>query len=415
MEDAIMAVSSIALAVVFSILLFMLAVFIASLFSKKPVNNLGFEPEVSIIIPVYNEEKNIEGCIDSIINSGYPSDKMEIMVVDDGSTDSTIEKAEKIGGIKILRQEHLGKSEAMNLGIKNSSNDFVITVDADTELEKNCIRKIIAPFNDKKIGAVAANSRVRREKFMLNEFQNIEYHFTNLLRISFSRLFGNSIWFSGAVSAYRKSAVEKAGYFKNDSMAEDIEISLGIKNTGYNAVTADDAVCTTKVPKRVKELYKQRYRWWIGTLQVMSKNRKRLPSERSPSVLFLFFNQLWGSLYAFIVIPIILYQINYWLPYNSSLFEIAGYFFRWFTFAGPVFVLYKIPEWGVSYYSIFGVMAGVISTSLIIAALIRFRNEIRLKSIFAVFCYFPYTILLNIMILISLLHSRFRRDKFFIR
>jgi len=124
---------------------------------------------------------------------------------------------------------------------------------------------------------------------------------------------------------------------------------------------------------------------------------------------------LWGSLYAFIVIPIILYQINYWLPYNSSLFEIAGYFFRWFTFAGPVFVLYKIPEWGVSYYSIFGVMAGVISTSLIIAALIRFRNEIRLKSIFAVFCYFPYTILLNIMILISLLHSRFRRDKFFIR
>ena len=110
MEDAIMAVSSIALAVVFSILLFMLAVFIASLFSKKPVNNLGFEPEVSIIIPVYNEEKNIEGCIDSIINSGYPSDKMEIMVVDDGSTDSTIEKAEKIGGIKILKQEHLLKS-----------------------------------------------------------------------------------------------------------------------------------------------------------------------------------------------------------------------------------------------------------------------------------------------------------------
>jgi len=414
MKEAIMFLSSVLFAILFSFLLFIFSIFIISRFVKREYTE--FSPKVSIVVPAYNEEKNIADCLESIYKSDYPKDKFEVIVVDDGSADDTIKAAKKYRNIRILRQNHLGKVEALNLGSRKASSQFVLTVDADTTLDKECMKELLSPFSDRQIGATTGNNNVRNKKSMLSAFQNVEYHFSNLIRNSFSTVFKNGIWFSGSLACYRKSALEKIGYFKKDTLAEDQDIALEMKKAGFKTLNLSMAAGYTIVPVRIKELYRQRSRWWIGTLQSIVKNKELFSIRSSPSLLFLYINQFWWSFYAFLSLPLIIYQVNYWLPFNSQdLFTLSSYFFKWFSLLGPIYVLYRIPEFGISLYSIFGVLSGVMTTVLSIAALRQFKDTISLKNVFAIFFYFPYTIVLNIIILISLLRHRFWIKSFYIK
>jgi len=414
MKDIIMLLSSVLFGILFSFLVFIFSIFIISIFFKRKYGN--FEPKVSIVIPAYNEEKNIEKCIISIFNSSYPKNKLDIIVIDDGSTDNTPKIIKKYKSIRVLKQNHLGKVEALNLGALKSSHEFILTLDADTILDKKCIRELLKPFSDKSIGATTGNNKVRNHKSLISAFQNIEYHFSNLIRNSFSKVFNNGIWFSGSLACYRKSALKKIDYFKKDTLAEDQDIALELKRAGYKTINTSTAFGYTIVPSKIKDLYKQRARWWIGTLQSIVKNKELFSRKASPSILFLYINQFWWSFYAFLSLPLIIYQINYWLPYNSqSLFSSISYFFRWFSLMGPFYVLYKIPDFGISIYSIFGVLSGIMTSVLSISALKLFEDKVSLKNIFAIFFYFPYTIVLNIIILISLLRHRFWERSFYIK
>ena len=414
MKDAIMLLSSVLFCVLFSFLLFIFSVFIISRFFKR--SYADFEPKISIIVPTFNEEKNIEDCLDSIYDSDYSKNKLELFVVDDGSTDNTLNVIKRYKKVNVLKQKHMGKVEALNLGSRNASHPFILTVDADTTLNKGCIRELVKPFSDEMIGATTGNNNVRNKKTMISSFQNVEYHFSNLIRDSFSTVFKNGIWFSGSLACYRKSALQKINYFKKDTLAEDQDVALELKKSGYKTINASTAVGYTIVPTKVKELYKQRSRWWIGTLQSIVKNRKLFSIKSSPSLLFLCINQFWWSFYAFLSLPLILYQVNYWLPYNSQdLYSLSAYMFKWFSLLGPMYVLYHIPDFGISIYSIFGVLSGAITTVLSIAALRQFKDRIGLKNIIAIFFYFPYTIVLNIIILISLLNHRFWEKSFYIK
>jgi len=198
-------------------------------------------------------------------------------------------------------------------------------------------------------------------------------------------------------------------------LAEDQDIALEMKRQGYKTICESTAYGHTIVPSSIRDLYKQRARWWIGTLQSIVKNKKLFSMKASPSILFLFINQFWWSFYAFLSLPLIIYQINYWLPYNTqTIFTTVSYLFKWFSMMGPIYVIYKIPEWGISLYSIFGVLSGIITTILALSALKMF-DKINLKNIFAVFFYFPYTIVLNMIILVSLLRHKFWGKSFYIK
>ena len=401
-----MIIASALFGMLFLFLVFIFSVFIISRFLNR--KSKDFNPNVSIVIPAYNEEKNVVECFESIFNSNYPRNKIEVILVDDGSTDNTLEILKKYKNIKVFQQNHLGKVDALNLGVLNSSHDFILTVDADTTLDRDCIRELLKPFADKKVGATTGNNNVKNKKSFIAMFQNIEYHFSNLIRNSFSIVFSNGIWFSGSLACYRKTALRKIEYFKKDTLAEDQDIALEIKKAGYNTINSSTAFGYTIVPNKIKDLYIQRSRWWIGTLQAIVKNKNLLSRKASGSIFFLYINQFWWSLYAFLSLPLIIYQINYWIPHNSqTLYSLFTYLFRWFSLMGPIYVLYKIPDFGVSIYSIFGVLSGIITTILSIVALRMFKDKIGFKNIFAIFFYFPYTIVLNMIILVSLLRHKF--------
>ena len=151
-------------------------------------------------------------------------------------------------------------------------------------------------------------------------------------------------------------------------------------------------------------------------MQAIVKNKSLFNRKSSPSVLFLYIAQFWWSFYAFLSLPLIMYQISYWLPYNnSSASSVASYLFKWFSLYGPLWVLWRIPEFGISFYSIFGVLAAVITTVINLFAIKMFKDKITIKNLLAIIFYFPYTIVLNIIILVSLIRNKFWERSFYIK
>jgi cellulose synthase/poly-beta-1,6-N-acetylglucosamine synthase-like glycosyltransferase len=413
MADIIMVISSLIFALLFFFLLSVFITSFASLFRKK--EETDYKPNISIIIPCYNEEKNIEKCLNAVYNSNYPLEKIEVIIVDDGSTDKTAEIVKNYPkNIKLVKGKHAGKSEALNLGIKNTQYNIICTIDADTEIENTTLKKLVQPFLNQNVGATNGSCIAKNKNSLLGLFQNIEYHYNNLIRKSFSMLFNNGIWFYGAFACYRKDLLEKIGYFKKDSMTEDADIALEIYTAGYKTINVHDAFGHVLVPSTFKAFIKQRTRWWMGVLQALKKNKHLFSRKSSPSILFLFINQYWWSFYSIVSLPIIAYQFYYWFPHASSLYPILTYTFRWFSLLGPFYVLYKIPEGWLSIYNFFGIFSGIISAFLITKALYLFKEGFRIKNLIAIFFYFPYTIILNTIIVISLLSMVFFRKKYFI-
>ena len=387
--------------VLFAFLCSVTLVIVLAQFTRKTYPS--YEPTVSIIIPTYNEEKTIARCLESINTSHYSKEKLDIIVVDDGSTDGTLAEVQKFSSVRIVHQGHHGKVEALNTGLKESRYDIILTLDADTLLHAACIKNIVLPLQDPTIAASSGSCRVANNVNILTMFQNIEYHYNNLIRQSFSRVFLTGIWFFGALACYKKSAVLSVGGFKKDTQTEDADIALEFHRAGYRTMTLPSALGFTTVPITFSGFITQRKRWWSGVLQSLGKNKGAWTSH-SPPILFLFVNQYWWSVYAFLSLPLLLYQIHYWFP-TGGFIEISSYLIRWFTVAGPFYVLYKLPVWGLSYYNIFGVLAGVVSFSLMIIAPFFFKDTLSLKNIIGVIFYFPYTIFLNAVICLSFLHK----------
>ena len=399
--------------VVFSLLLTTLVVFITSLFFKKKITK--FEPNISIIVPAYNEEKNIKKCLQAILNSNYDQKKLEIICVDDGSKDKTTNIIKdfilKNKQIKLIKGKHLGKSMALNMGVKKAKYDYIITIDADTIIDGNFIQESINPFQDKNVGATNGIALIQKPKKIVEHFQNVEYYFNNLIRSSFSKVFKNGIWFFGAAACFDKKALKKAGLFSNKVLTEDMDLSLKIFEKGYDVLTVSTASYYTQACHSLKELFSQRMRWFYGGLQCTVKHRT-LFKRKSFSIKYLFLNQIFWAIFSVIIIPIIIYQVNYWLP-TEGFVAVFWYLFRWFSLLGPVYVLYMMPVWGLSFINIFGVSAGIITFILILSAIAKFKGKFTLQKLLVIFFYFPYTLVLNLILIAGIFKYTFSKNKYF--
>ncbi|MFH1182900.1 MAG: glycosyltransferase [Candidatus Moraniibacteriota bacterium] len=237
-----------------------------------------FRPKVSIIIPAYNEEKVIVRTVKSILASDYPH--YDIIVVDDGSADSTYEKVRTTFKnnpiVKIFTKPNGGKSEALNLGISETKAEIVVTLDADTIFKPNTITKLVRNFDNPKVGAVAGNAKVGNRLNLLTYWQALEYITSqNLDRRAFTVM--NCITVvPGSVGAWRRKAVIQAGGFSNRTLAEDADLTFYIIRLGYKVVYEDGAIAYTEAPDTVKGFVKQRFRWMYGTLQTAWKHKEAI-------------------------------------------------------------------------------------------------------------------------------------------
>ena len=254
--------------------LFISIFFLLTLFENKNEKRKALPkelPKVSIIVPAYNEENNLNRTINSLLELDYPKEKLEIIIVNDGSTDNTLKIAKSFipYGVKIYTKKNGGKGKALNYGLKRVTGTLVGCLDADSFVEKESLKKIIPYFYDKNIMAVTPALKVDKPKNFFQRIQMIEYFIGIFLRKIFSYL--NSIHVTpGPFTIYRKEFFDRYGGYAEHNLTEDIEIALRIQKNGYRIENSTNAVVYTNVPLTFKDLLKQRLRWYTGFIENVS-------------------------------------------------------------------------------------------------------------------------------------------------
>jgi cellulose synthase/poly-beta-1,6-N-acetylglucosamine synthase-like glycosyltransferase/spore germination protein YaaH/peptidoglycan/xylan/chitin deacetylase (PgdA/CDA1 family) len=244
-------------------------------------------PLVSIIVPAYNEELNAVGSVQSLLNGTYPN--FEIIFVNDGSHDQTYERvSEAFAGnpkVKVFTKPNGGKASALNYGIGMSEAEFVICIDADTKLRADAVSLLMEHFGQERnghragqgpVGAVAGNVKVGNQVNLMTRWQAIEYISSqNFDRKAFAYLNAITV-VPGAIGAFRKRAIEEAGGFTMDTLAEDCDLTIRILRCGYVIENDNRAIAMTEAPETMKQFFKQRFRWSYGVMQTFWKNRDAL-------------------------------------------------------------------------------------------------------------------------------------------
>ena len=278
-----------------------------------------FVPGVSVIVPAFNEEKVVVQTISSLLNQRYAGE-LEIVVVDDGSTDDTSVIVQEAYGrhpqVSLYRKVNGGKASALNYGIAKARHEIVVGLDADTVFDDDTVAELVQPLADPKVAAVAGNAKVGNRINLVTRWQALEYVTSqNLDRRAFSLLDCITV-VPGAVGAWRRALVIEVGGFREDTLAEDQDLTLAMRRAGYSVAYADGAVAYTEAPDTLRGLAKQRFRWSFGTLQCTWKHRDA------------FFRKRYGSL-GFIALPnVLLFQLL--LPAISP---IADLMFLWSIFS----------------------------------------------------------------------------------
>lgn len=255
-------------------------------------NQVDNYPLVSIIVPAYNEEINIVGSLNNLLKCDYPN--FNIFFVDDGSKDKTWEIVAKEFSnntkIKLLTKANGGKASALNYGISGTDAEYVVCIDADTKLAKDAVSIMMKHFlmqyspTEEPIGAVAGVVKVGNEVNLLTKWQNIEYITSqNFDRKGFA--YANAITVvPGAIGAFKKKAIEDAGGFTTDTLAEDCDLTIRILRAGYRVTNEPKAIAYTEAPETLKMFMKQRFRWSFGVMQTFWKHSDKLFSRKDTSL-----------------------------------------------------------------------------------------------------------------------------------
>ena len=284
---------------------------------------------VTVLVPAHNEEKVIARTLWALLHSYHPS--LEIIVVDDGSRDGTVAVASAFAehGIRVIQLPHAGKSQALRVGFAAARHPIVVALDADTVFTPWTVRRLVEPFGDPRVGAVAGNPKVGNRRTLLTRFQVLEYVLTlNLERRVYSMLSCVPV-VPGAVGAWRAAAVAQVGGFGADTLAEDTDVTLALGRAGYRVRYVPGAVAYTEVPETLRQLGRQRNRWAFGTLQSLWKHRSATLNPRAGALGLVAIPGLWIAQIIFpLVAPtidlgLVLSPLFAWGP--QLLLEVAAY------------------------------------------------------------------------------------------
>jgi len=276
--------------------------------AKPEATTQGEQPTISIVMPAYNESENIRSSIQSVLELAYPS--IELLIIDDGSSDDTYDIAKPYEGIYpgrtvvVIRKENGGKSSALNMGFSLSTADFVLMIDADTQIARNALGYMIEHMADPTVDAVAGQVMVRNRSEVLTRLQALEYLIANSTIRAAQSFSKNVLLVPGPIGLFRRSALEAVAEdlstmperdpydpqlvspVSEATFAEDFETSLRVLVNGGGITYEPRAVSQTRAPDNMQTLINQRYRWIRGHFQVSRLYLQTLNGASSPKLKF---------------------------------------------------------------------------------------------------------------------------------
>ena len=233
-------------------------------------------PSVSLIVPARNEEKVVGKCIKSLLDLRYPKDKLEIIAAIDGSSDKTFEICKSFGRrIRVIKSSPKScKGDALNNVLPKTKGEIIGIYDADCIVDRNCLRKVVKHFSDKKVAGVCGNLKSHnKDQSIIAKSLALETNFISFIEYFLNGLGANTHFF-GKNMFIRKDALMKVGGFDTQTLVEDIEMSLKMKEHGYKTVFEPDAIAWNEEPPSFKSFFKQRIRWARGSIRMLKYKRR---------------------------------------------------------------------------------------------------------------------------------------------
>ena len=295
-----------------------------------PVPDDRFRPSATILIAAYNEEDHIEETIRGCCDVDYPD--FEIVVIDDGSTDKTLEKLLPFtddGRIRLIRKiSNEGKAMALNDAVPLTKGEIILIIDADAIPDPQILKMMVPHFKAPRVAAVTGNPRVANRRSLLSKLQAIEFTSIVSLQRRGARIWGKMLTMSGVVGAFHRDALLDAGLYSPYMATEDIDLTWKLQRKFYDIRYEPRAIVWMRVPVTALGLWNQRRRWSSGLAQVIRrhskpalnwKSRRLWPvlGESYLSILwaftFVFLTTLWIFSYAVGYPPVGASPIpNYW-------------------------------------------------------------------------------------------------------
>jgi cellulose synthase/poly-beta-1,6-N-acetylglucosamine synthase-like glycosyltransferase len=247
-------------------------------------------PTVSIIVPVKDEEKVVGRLLDAFLRVDYPPEKMEIIVVEDGSTDKTVqvcmEYVERYPGrVKLVRKPTSnGKPSALNFGLKHVRGEVVGVFDADSVPEPDILKRVAAYFEGLKVEALQGRTlSINADENMLTKLISYEDAVRYEAYIRGKDALGLFVPLTGSCYFVRRSLLLDVGGWNDNCLSEDTELAVKLLERGVKVKYAADVRCWQENPSRLKTLFRQRTRWFRGSMEAALKYGRllRKPDRRS--------------------------------------------------------------------------------------------------------------------------------------
>jgi biofilm PGA synthesis N-glycosyltransferase PgaC len=262
-------------------------------------------PPISILVPCYNEEENAEETLQTAAAVDYPD--FEIIAVNDGSRDNTAAVLDALTTrIPRLRVVHLaknsGKATAMNTGAVLARHELLVCIDGDALLDRHTLRWIAAAFRRGDVGGLGGNPRIRNRTSLLGKLQVGEFaSIIGLIRRA-QTMYGRLFTVSGVICAFRKRALEDAGWWSPRTITDDIDVTWRVQLAGWRVIYEPNAIVWILMPETLKGLWKQRLRWAEGGVQMMQTYFRPMITGRLPSMLPTYFNFVVSEIWSYLIL-----------------------------------------------------------------------------------------------------------------
>jgi cellulose synthase/poly-beta-1,6-N-acetylglucosamine synthase-like glycosyltransferase len=260
---------------------FLLLAFLEKYLSRNVLQSIVAKPlpTVAVVVPCFNEEKGVAETLHSLLALKYPKDKLEILLVDDGSTDRTLEIARGFSGVSVYSKANGGKHSAMNYALARTSAEFVVCLDADSVVEAHALLHMLPAFDNPRVAAVTPGLLVKKPVSMLQHIQKVEYRISVFNRFVFAAL-GSTYVTPGPFSIFRTAVIREIGGWKHAHATEDLEIALRLQDQNYLIANAPRALVYTGTPATLRALLRQRVRWTYGFLRNAFDYKHMLASHK---------------------------------------------------------------------------------------------------------------------------------------
>ncbi len=296
---------------------------------RKDNITLPYYPQVSIIVPCYNEEKTVKRTVESLLALHYPQDKLQIMLIDDGSRDNTflvLESFKNFPNIDVYKKENGGKHTAMNFGISKARGQFIGGLDADSFVHPEALNRMMTYFQkDSSAMAVCPAVIAYEPKNLIQKAQRADYNFGIFMK-KVQSFIGAVYVTPGPFSIYRKEVFENIGPFRKAHNTEDQEIALRMQKNHYKIEHCPDAYVYTVTPNTVAKLYRQRVRWIYGFLKNVQDYKELLFKKKYGNIGFFALPAGIISIISVIYISLMfVYQIITFTIHKITEFKIIGF------------------------------------------------------------------------------------------